>query len=365
MPDEAAGRWPFRPVQFPNAPMLGGPAGPTPAGSFGTAPRFGQGGIYTEDSKAKVPPEAKVLIQQLVVKLRATSEQEASHRRVGKPVFGCADAKGVFSAMDTDDSGELDSEEFEEALRKLGLFMSKAEVAELMRAMDEDGSGTIDEQEFFAVVQIATDAEADVMDKAVEKKRKGEDTNEAVFEASEAKMKAPGPNESNLSGAAGGREPPPVPIVWVAEERSRSTPHGGLPFGCEEIPKHHTFPQALRFGLGDGSEVSGHEASKASGLIRRFVSILGTKRNVGDLTQDRAGEGRYQINPRAVFDSLDDDGSGELDADEFETALSVLGCGFSRPMVRQLMAALDKDGGGTIDFPEFEALFVEYKAAIK
>jgi hypothetical protein len=60
LPPEAAGRWPFRPVQFPSAPALGGPAAPTPAGSFGTAPRFGQGGIYVEAVETKVPPAAKV-----------------------------------------------------------------------------------------------------------------------------------------------------------------------------------------------------------------------------------------------------------------------------------------------------------------
>ena len=60
LPVEAHGRWPFKPVQFPHAPALGGPSGPTPAGSFGTAPRFGAGGIYTEAVRTKVPPDAKV-----------------------------------------------------------------------------------------------------------------------------------------------------------------------------------------------------------------------------------------------------------------------------------------------------------------
>lgn len=60
LPAEASGRWPFKPVQFPDMPALGGPSGPTPAGSFGTAPRFGQGGIYTQTVETKVPPSAKV-----------------------------------------------------------------------------------------------------------------------------------------------------------------------------------------------------------------------------------------------------------------------------------------------------------------
>ena len=308
-----------------------------------------------------------MLIQQLVFQLRATSDREAPHRRIGKPAFACTDPKGVFAAMDTDGSGELDSVEFEQALRKLGLPMDKTAAAKLMAALDTDGSGTIDEQEFFAVVQVASEAEAEVLDRAVEKKRKAEDANGGTADSA----------SSDLATESGGvpksradlhdvssEAPAPVPIVWAAEERSRTTAHGKLPIGCQEVPKHHTFPQALRFGLGNGTEASGREVSKAAGLVRRFVNVLSQKRNVGSVTQQQSasGTGIYEIDPRAVFDALDEDGSGELDADEFEAALTMLGRGFSRPMVRQLMAALDTDNSGTVDFPEFEALFIETQA---
>jgi Ca2+-binding EF-hand superfamily protein len=296
-----------------------------------------------------------VLIQQLVFKLRATSDSEAPHRRIGKPAFACTDPKGVFAAMDTDGSGELDSAEFEQALRKLGLPMHKTEAAQLMAALDTDNSGTIDEQEFFAVVRVASEAEAEVLDRAVEKKRQ-EDSN--------AGGSSGRPRSGSVSRSSVDLANAPIPIVWVAEERSRTTAHGKLPIGLQEVPKHHTFPQALRFGMGKGTEGVGGDISKASGLVRRFVNILSQKRNIGDVTQEKSksGTGVYEIDPRAVFDSLDEDGSGELDADEFEIALSMLGCGFSRPMVRQLMAALDTDNSGTVDYPEFEALFIETQA---
>lgn len=260
-------------------------------------------------------------------------------------MFACADPKGVFASMDTDGSGELDYAEFEQALHKLGLPMHKDEAAQLMAAMDADGSGTIDEQEFFAVVKIASEAEAEVLEKALENKRKGEDTRDAAAALANADAAnsvkeegasssrgvgvGSGSTDATATAAAAGALAVHVPIVWVAEERSRSTAHGSLPLGCEEVPKHHTFPQALRFGLGDGADVTGQQASKAAGLVRRFVNVLSQKRNIGGVTQDRsaAGAGVYEVNPRAVFDSLDQDGSGELDADEFETALSMLGCG--------------------------------------
>eukprot|EP01043_Picozoa_sp_COSAG02_P026876 COSAG02_NODE_1560_length_11925_cov_4.963386_7_plen_306_part_00 len=297
-----------------------------------------------------------MLIRQLIFKLRSTSDSEAPHRRIGKPAFACTDPKGVFAAMDTDGSGELDSAEFEQALRKLGLPMHKNEAAQLMAALDTDNSGTIDEQEFFAVVQVASEAEAEVLDRAVEKKRQ-EDSNGS--ESSERQQ------NGSVSRSGASLVDAPVPIVWGPEERSRTTAHGKLPIGLQEIPKHHTFPQALRFDMGKGTEGVGSEISKASGLVRRFVNILSQKRNIGDVTQEKSksGTGVYEIDPRAVFDSLDQDGSGELDADEFEVALSMLGCGFSRPMVRQLMAALDTDNSGTIDYPEFDGLFIETQAA--
>ena len=253
--------------------------------------------------------------------------------------------------MDTDGSGELDSAEFEQALRKLGLPMHKSEAAQLMAALDTDNSGSIDEQEFFAVVRVASEAEAEVLDKAVEIKRQ-EDSNGGAPSGR--------PRSSSVDLATA-----PVPIVWNAEQRSRTTAHGKLPIGLQEVPKHHTFPQALRFGMGKGTEGVSGDKSKASGLVRRFVNVLSQKRNIGDVTQEKAKSGEtgvYDIDPRAVFDSLDEDGSGELDADEFEIALSMLGCGFSRPMVRQLMAALDTDNSGTVDYPEFEALFIETQA---
>jgi Ca2+-binding EF-hand superfamily protein len=257
--------------------------------------------------------------------------------------------------MDTDGSGELDSAEFEQALRKLGLPMHKTEAAQLMAALDTDNSGTIDEQEFFAVVRVASEAEAEVLDRAVEKKRQ-EDSN--------AGGSSGRPRSGSVSRSSVDLANAPIPIVWVAEERSRTTAHGKLPIGLQEVPKHHTFPQALRFGMGKGTEGVDGDISKASGLVRRFVNILSQKRNIGDVTQEKSksGTGVYEIDPRAVFDSLDEDGSGELDADEFEIALSMLGCGFSRPMVRQLMAALDTDNSGTVDYPEFEALFIETQA---
>ena len=268
-----------------------------------------------------MPPAARLLIQQFIQQLRVkATEADVAHGRVGKPVFGCTDPKGVFAAMDTDGSGELDLEEFGEALRKLGLPLRREQAAELMAAIDTDGSGTLDQEEFAAVVQLAAGAEAEILDSAVEQR-------------SQQAGRVP-PREEEQDGGPRGRRydrsKPPVPISWTRQERNRMTPHGKLPIGAEEIPKASTWSRATRFG----DAPVGDSASIASGLIRRFVAVLGTTRRVGGLTQERATNGRFAIDPSAVFRSLDADGSGELDADEFETAAEMLGLGFSRPMVK-------------------------------
>eukprot|EP00960_Hanusia_phi_P070176 767253-Hanusia_phi.AAC.6 len=54
----------------------------------------------------------------------------------------------AFNAFDTDGSGELEREEFEEALVHVGLEVPREEVDEMIALIDTDGSGTINLSEF-------------------------------------------------------------------------------------------------------------------------------------------------------------------------------------------------------------------------
>jgi len=58
----------------------------------------------------------------------------------------------VFNSFDVDESGYLDSKELLEALGRLGLAASAAEVAMILSAWDQDGNGQIDLLEFAALV---------------------------------------------------------------------------------------------------------------------------------------------------------------------------------------------------------------------
>eukprot|EP01047_Picozoa_sp_COSAG01_P008154 COSAG01_NODE_317_length_18969_cov_378.101219_16_plen_446_part_00 len=265
-PARAQARWPFALPQWPEAAKLGGVEDGPLQGTFGVAPRFGQGGIYSDEVKARVPIKAKQLINQLVGALVGRTASTASHRRLGKPVFGTADPKGVFAAIDTDGSGELDEHEFGEALRRLGMALPPQQSANLLAALDTDHSGTIDYQEFQVVVQLAIDAEAQVAEKSAQAGvARGASIVGSVHGGGSL---APSAREEPLGlGAGSGRQ--------------RMTAHGRLGLGCQEVLTPHTgtFSTAARFAE-RGAAVRAEEdvATRASGLIRRFVAVLGTKR---------------------------------------------------------------------------------------
>eukprot|EP00775_Hariotina_reticulata_P011618 gene11618-11762_t len=59
---------------------------------------------------------------------------------------------------------------------------------------------------------------------------------------------------------------------------------------------------------------------------------------------------------QALFDSIDKDGSGAIDVDELQYALSVLGVNKTAAEVQELMESVDKDGSGELDFEEFKMI---------
>lgn len=58
---------------------------------------------------------------------------------------------------------------------------------------------------------------------------------------------------------------------------------------------------------------------------------------------------------KAVFDSIDKDGSGALDHDEFAQAMQRLGLGLADEQIADIILRFDADGNGEIDYDEFAA----------
>jgi len=57
-------------------------------------------------------------------------------------------AAAAFDALDDDESGELEAEELETLLQRLGVHVSPTRQAAILRSLDHDGDGSISRQEF-------------------------------------------------------------------------------------------------------------------------------------------------------------------------------------------------------------------------
>ena len=60
---------------------------------------------------------------------------------------------------------------------------------------------------------------------------------------------------------------------------------------------------------------------------------------------------------REKFESIDEDGSGELDEQEMRALFESMGRPVSKRVISNIMRLSDEDGNGTIDFGEFSAIF--------
>ena len=56
--------------------------------------------------------------------------------------------KAAFDLFDKDGSGSIDTYELRDAMKALGVYLSKDKVKEMMKEVDTDGSGTVEFQEF-------------------------------------------------------------------------------------------------------------------------------------------------------------------------------------------------------------------------
>ena len=60
---------------------------------------------------------------------------------------------------------------------------------------------------------------------------------------------------------------------------------------------------------------------------------------------------------RAAFRQFDEDGSGYIQANEFEDILHKLGKRYSKADINEMVKALDTSGDGKISFEEFAKIF--------
>jgi Ca2+-binding EF-hand superfamily protein len=126
-------------------------------------------GLVIEDQEESANLRLKVhkrLIQRLTEVWDAQALEATKGVGTGK-LMGDADGKlrirQVFDEIDGDSSGCLDRDEFQRALRQLGVYLSRKIFDRLMRVIDEDHSGTVDYHEFIALVYDDNDTLLEVL----------------------------------------------------------------------------------------------------------------------------------------------------------------------------------------------------------
>mmetsp|Transcript_29906 Transcript_29906/g.64453 ORF Transcript_29906/g.64453 Transcript_29906/m.64453 type:complete len:638 (-) Transcript_29906:201-2114(-) len=67
-----------------------------------------------------------------------------------------AQIDNAFDQIDTDRSGEIDTDELKEALEKMGIKLTKRNVVTMINVVDENGDGNIDREEFHLLVNMTT-----------------------------------------------------------------------------------------------------------------------------------------------------------------------------------------------------------------
>jgi calcium-dependent protein kinase len=64
---------------------------------------------------------------------------------------------------------------------------------------------------------------------------------------------------------------------------------------------------------------------------------------------------------RSLFEEMDTDGSGSIDADELAAGLKARGYTVSKAEIEQLIDRMDINQDGTLEFDEFSSALVDWK----
>ena len=231
--------------------------------------------------------------------------------------------KGVFQAIDKDGSGDLDYDEFKVAMNRLGLGLTDEQIVQCIEVLDKDGDGEVSLEEFMALVH-----------KPVKKAVK-------AISAVNAFAAAGGGVAGKLRGAAQKPAKPKLP-PWAQSAKER----------LEREARHKAELAETDTGKGIKLTLSADErlerqTTQISKIVRDSIQ---SKRSLG---------GKAMNNIEGVFRAIDKDGSGDLDYDEFKTAMKRLGLGLSDTQLVQCIEVLDKDGDGEVSLEEFMTLVGE------
>lgn len=106
-----------------------------------------------------------------------------------------------------------------------------------------------------------------------------------------------------------------------------------------------------------GAEGEEHLMFKEDLRILNFRS----EKEVDEEMEARAEAAVEGAKMRALFNEIDEDGSGNLDTDEVKILLAKFGQKLSKKKLAKAFAEMDDDGSGEIDFDEFSTWYLKHK----
>ena len=240
------------------------------------------------------PPAKAQSVEKVMVILRNFFEQ-----RPNSVLLGC------FREQDADGSGQLELPEFTRALQSLNINLSDADIAGVFAALDSDGGGILELKEFLNELKSEPDPR-------------------------EAQWLRLGIGHQYIEP---NREPPST--LGVKNEPWLSGFNRGnrvLVDGDKSIPDPKRDETVVDIGdSGDGAET-------ALVLLRDFFS----RRSVASLL--------------TLFQDVDQDDSGQIDVDEFGTALRQLNMHLSSEDIQGLFNYFDQDRSGVCEVREILAM---------
>jgi calcium-binding protein CML len=231
------------------------------------------------------------------------------------------------------------------------------ELAEAFEAMDEDGSGTIDIEELGAAMRrlgapITVEEVAELMAQ-VDVDGNGFLDVEEFRKAAEAFINA-GPGGA-LPQQADSRGPAQIIFEQIDTDGSGYIDIDELSFALRRMGR--AVPATELREVMDSVDLNGdgqldlEEFTKAGeAFLQRTVNAVDS--HIGGQTDSA----------RAIFDKIDVDGSGTIDAQELGFALERMGRQVTQEELITMMQSVDVDGDGQLTFEEFEAMSGEFVA---
>lgn len=219
--------------------------------------------------------------------------------------------KAMFKVYDSDGSGEIDREELGRLLKRMGETLKPSQLDALLRKIDDDGSGDISFQEFCQMVFWMREGKLGV----------GAKLARGMFKGFGKGMK-------KLGGMLGKKK-------MSEEERLRRK------LGPWEMHVNPNIGKPYFFNKKTG-ETRWRKPDEVLFWLPETMKEKFTEREILRFQED--------------FAALDLDGGGSLDEEELHNCFKQMKVDITGKKLRKMIAMFDDDGSGEIEFDEFVAL---------